>query len=393
MTAIEIIFWASAFLVIYAYVGYGAVLFVLVKLKHMFFGKNALNESDLFEPEVALVIPAYNEKEYVGDKVENSFALDYPKEKLKIIFVTDGSDDGTPNVLEKYEGIAVLHEPERRGKIAAINRIMPMIQAPITIFTDANAMLSTQTVRMIVRHYRDAKVGAVAGEKRIQRQSKERASGAGEGIYWKYESLLKKWDSDLHSVVGAAGELFSIRTELYQPVEKNAILDDFMISLRIAKNGYKVAYEPEAYAQELPSENVKEELKRKVRICAGGIQSIVWLKELLNPFKYGVLTFQYVSHRVLRWTLAPLALLLLIPLNMQLMLEFNGLYLVIFALQILFYLMAIPGWILEKQRLRVKLFFVPYYFFIMNLAVFLGFIRYLKGQQSVLWERSTRAKA
>ena len=194
--------------------------------------------------------------------------------------------------------------------------------------------------------------------------------------------------------VGAAGELFAIRTELYREVERDTLLDDFIISLRIAQDGYTIQYDPEAYAIETASANVKEELKRKIRISAGGIQSVVRLRSLLNFFKYGTLSFQYISHRVLRWTLAPLALLFLIPAGLILalmegILEF-GMFSLLFWLQMLFYFSALLGWYLENRLIRIKLLFVPYYFFIMNLSVFLGLKRYLKGSQSVNWERAKR---
>jgi cellulose synthase/poly-beta-1,6-N-acetylglucosamine synthase-like glycosyltransferase len=236
----------------------------------------------------------------------------------------------------------------------------------------------------------------VSGEKRIFSKEKDAAAGAGEGLYWKYESTLKKWDAELYSVVGAAGELFAIRTDLYREVERDTILDDFIISLRVAQEGYTIQYDPEAYAIETASANVKEELKRKIRISAGGIQSVVRLRSLLNVFKYGTLSFQYISHRVLRWTLAPLALLFLIVTGLILALDEGivgfGLYSVLFWLQILFYLSALLGWYLENRSIRIKLLFVPYYFFIMNLSVFLGLKRYLKGSQSVNWERAKRGK-
>ena len=154
----------------------------------------------------------------------------------------------------------------------------------------------------MVRHYADPTVGAIAGEKRVQMSAE--ASGAGEGLYWKYESLLKKWDSRLYSAVGAAGELFSVRTDLYAPVEKDTLIEDFVMTMRIAKQGFRIVYESEAYAVESHSADVKEELKRKIRISAGGLQAVWRLRDLLNPFKYGVLSFQYWSHRVLRWTLS-----------------------------------------------------------------------------------------
>jgi cellulose synthase/poly-beta-1,6-N-acetylglucosamine synthase-like glycosyltransferase len=198
----------------------------------------------------------------------------------------------------------------------------------------------------------------------------------------------------LYSVVGAAGELFAIRTELWQEVEKDTLLDDFMISLRVAMSGYTIQYNPNAYAIETASTNVKEELKRKIRISAGGIQSVVRLRDLLNIFKYGTLSFQYISHRVLRWTLTPLLLLLLFPANLFLALETGifswSIYSLLFIGQVVFYVAALTGWFLEARQIRLKILFIPYYFFIMNLSVFLGFARYIKGSQSVNWERAQR---
>ncbi|MEA3504876.1 MAG: glycosyltransferase family 2 protein, partial [Bacteroidota bacterium] len=172
------------------------------------------------------------------------------------------------------------------------------------------------------------------------------------------------------------------------------LLDDFIISLRIAQQGYKIGYNPNAYAIETASANVKEELKRKIRISAGGFQSIVRLKSLLNPFKYGVLTFQYISHRVMRWTVAPFSLPFIFVINLLLALQqgitSTNLYPIIFGLQLLFYVLALTGWYFENRKIRLKLLFVPYYFFIMNYSVYLGLIRYLKGKQTVNWERAKR---
>lgn len=310
------------------------------------------------------------------------------------MWVTDGSDDGTPEELKKHDGVMVHHLPERKGKIGAMNRGMNFVTTPVVVFSDANTLLGKESVRRIVKLFSDPKVGCVSGEKRILSKEKDSAAGSGEGLYWKYESALKKWDAELYSVVGAAGELFAIRTELYREVERDTLLDDFIISLRVAQDGYTIQYDPEAYAMETASANVKEELKRKIRISAGGIQSVVRLRSLLNIFKYGTLSFQYISHRVLRWTLTPLCLLLLIPLLLVIAINEGitgfGLYSTLFWLQILFYLSALAGWYLENRLIRVKLLFVPYYFFIMNLSAILGFKRYIKGSQSVNWERAKR---
>ncbi len=394
MTALKIIFWALFFIVFYAYIGYGILLFILVRLKRIFTGKRKETFDPEYEPNVTLFIAAYNEKDFVGAKIKNSRELEYPAEKLHMVWVTDGSDDGTPDELKKYEGVTVHHLPERNGKIGAMNRGMKFVTTPVVVFCDANTMLGKESVRRIVNLFSNPKVGCVSGEKRIFSKDKDAAAGAGEGLYWKYESTLKKWDAELYSVVGAAGELFAIRTELFQEVERDTLLDDFIISLRVAQKGYTIQYDPDAYAIESASANVKEELKRKVRISAGGIQSVVRLRSLLNIFKYRTLSFQYISHRVLRWTLAPLCLLFMIPTGLFVALDEGiftlQLYPVLFWLQVLFYLAALFGWYLENRSIKVKILFVPYYFFIMNLSVFLGFIRYMKKAQSVNWERAKR---
>ncbi len=393
MTALKIIFWILLFIVFYAYIGYGILLYILVKIKRLS-GRGKMEARPGFEPDVTLFIAAYNEKDFIAEKIKNSLELEYPREKLHLLWVTDGSDDGTPEVLKQYPGVEVHHLPQRSGKIGAMNRGMHFVKTPITVFCDANTMLGRESIRRIVKLFSDPKVGCVSGEKRIYSKDKDSAAGAGEGLYWKYESTLKKWDAELYSVVGAAGELFAIRTELFQEVERDTLLDDFIISLRVAQKGYTIQYDPEAYAIETASANVKEELKRKIRISAGGIQSVVRLRSLLNVFKYGTLSFQYISHRVLRWTLAPLSLLFMLIIGFftawQEGIFKTGLYSILFWLQVLFYLAALLGWYLENRSIRLKILFVPYYFFIMNLSVFLGLKRYLKGSQSVNWERAKR---
>ena len=395
VVTLKILFFVSLFIVFYAYVGYGILLFFLIQLKRLFSGRKSKEYSENFEPEVTYMVAAFNEEDWIGEKIKNSLAFDYPKNKIKFFFVTDGSDDSTPQVVENYPAPAdvdlqLFHQPERRGKIAAVERVMKYVKTPIVIYSDANTFVNDQAIKNIVRHYADEKVGAVAGEKRISLEETGAANEAGEGIYWKYESTLKKWDSELHSVVGAAGELFSVRTELFEPVSSDTIIEDFVMTMGIANNGYKVVYEPQAFAAETASASVKEELKRKIRIAAGGIQAIVRLSPMLIPFKNPVLTFQYISHRVLRWTLAPLALPILLVVNILLAMKGLWLFQVFLALQISFYVFALIGYILEKKKLKFKAFFVPYYFCIMNYAMYRGFFRFMGGKQSVLWERAKR---
>ena len=394
MEALKIFFWVALFVIFYSYLGYGILLFAIIKIRRLWGLTNNYRGNEDYEPEVTLFVAAYNERDYLDEKVNNSRNLEYPKEKVTQLWVTDGSDDGTPDLLKAYGDVTVLHEPARNGKIAAMNRGMQHVKTPIVIFSDGNTTLGKESIREIVRLFRNPKVGCVSGEKRIYSKDADSAAGAGEGMYWRYESQLKKWDAELYSVVGAAGELFAIRTSLWQEVEKDTLLDDFMVSLRVAMKGYTIQYNPEAYAIENASANVKEELKRKIRISTGGIQSVVRLAPLLNFFKYGTLSFQYISHRVLRWTLTPILLLLILPVNYALAQQEGIFSLRIFSLlfwgQVLFYTAALLGWYLENRQLRLKILFIPYYFFMMNLSVFLGFRRYIKGSQSVNWERAQR---
>ncbi|WP_417588578.1 glycosyltransferase family 2 protein [Owenweeksia hongkongensis] len=346
-----------------------------------------------FEPNVTLVIPCFNEEDYIMEKAMDSLSIDYPKSKLNILFVTDGSTDRSLEILRKIEGVEVIHEDKRGGKAAAENRAMKFVKTPIVIFCDANTMLNKQCIREMVKHYQNDTVGGVSGEKRISMESQSNVSGAGEGMYWKYESLLKRLDSELYSVVGAAGELISFRSNLVQDLEEDTILDDFVQSLRICEKGYKIVYEPKAYAVETGSENVTEELKRKIRIAAGGWQAMFRLRSLLNPFNNITLTFQYVSHRVLRWSITAFSLPVILILNIMMALEGGGVvYSVMLYTQLLFYSMALVGWIFEARMVRVKVLFVPYYFAIMNYAVFAGALRWINGSQKSMWEKSARMK-
>ncbi|MGA0558531.1 glycosyltransferase family 2 protein [Larkinella sp. VNQ87] len=393
----EIILIVCVGLVFYTYFGYGILVWLLVKIRGR---RPTPNSGQLFTPDVTLIVPAYNELPCLPDKVANSFGQDYPADRIQFMFVTEGSTDGSAEYLRKTYGsrVSLVEGSERRGKVAAMNRAMLEVKTPLAIFTDANTILNTQAVQRLVSHFRDPNVGAVAGEKRILTNDSESAAGSGEGLYWKYESFLKRLDSELHTIVGAAGELFAVRTELYEPVETDTILDDFIISLRIAGRGYRVAYEPDAYAMERPSFSILDEQKRKVRIAAGGFQSIARLKYLLNPFRYGWLTFEYVSHRVMRWAVAPPCLPLIFLANAGLairewMTESSGGYgwTVLFGLQVLFYAAAWLGYRLEQKNLRWKLLFVPFYFTFMNVCALAGLVRYWKGNQSGTWEKVRRA--
>ena len=396
MAFVEILFWVAVAVVVYTYVGYGIILWMMVKVKEWFIKPVTLpHPTDEELPEMTLFITAYNEEQVVDEKMANCLDLDYPREKLHIVWCTDGSNDHTVERLGCWPQATVLHTPERKGKTAAINRGLQFVHTPLVAFTDANTMLNRASLRLIAQAFLEQKVGCVAGEKRIQTEEKADAAQGGEGLYWRYESALKALDSRLYSAAGAAGELFAIRRELFQPLEEDTLLDDFVLSLRIVEQGYRIAYLKEAYAMESGSANLAEEEKRKVRIAAGGLQSIARLWPLFNPLRYGIFSFQYVSHRVLRWSITPVLLLALLPLNVVLLFgtERTALYVILWLLQALFYLAGSLGYYLSMRRTKNKLLFVPCYFLFMNLNVLRGMVYLSKrnDKEKGTWEKARRA--
>ena len=393
LTIIKFIFWFSIGLIFYSYIGYGMLTWVLVRIKKAFSKPAPVMNEDEF-PHVALVVAAYNEQDFIEKKIINSLELDYPKHRLELIFITDGSNDRTPEIIRRYPEIILMHSDERRGKSAAMNRAIRQVTAPYVIFCDANTLLNKECVTQIVRHYADPKVGGVAGEKRIWQNTADAAAAAGEGLYWKYESYLKKLDSDLYTTVGAAGELFSVRKELFEAAPEGTIIEDFVQSLKLCVNGYVVRYEPGAYAAEAPSASIKEEMKRKVRICAGAFQAMILLKPLFNIFRYPVVGFQFISHRILRWTLCPVALITALLSNAAIVVTApTTFYTVALFLQSLFYAMGIIGWIFASRNIKLKAVYIPFYFLFMNISVFMGFSRFIKKKQTVLWEKAARSQS
>jgi len=386
-----VLFWILFFAFFYAYFGYAIVLFVITR-----FGP-ARSKAELPEkiedwPEVSLFITAYNEKEILNEKIANCTALDYPEDKLKLVFVTDGSTDGSQDYLSQFKHIAVHHEETRKGKINAMNRGMQHTSSEIVVFTDANTRLNPEAIKLIAAHFSDPKVGCVAGRKKVENNQLASAAGAGEGLYWHFESWLKELDARFFAPVGAVGELFGIRRALFEPVAPDTILDDLMISFSILRKGYKLTYEPGAIASEKASFDVKEELKRKIRIAAGGIQAMIRLRDLLNPFRHARLAFQFFSHKVSRWTFAPWCFFLMYPVNAVIMFsDTDGVFWwATFILQNFFYLLAFLGWMSETAGQRFAPAFLPYYFTAINLATIKGQLRYCKGKQPAAWDKAKR---
>ncbi len=394
MISFKILFWLCLALVVYTYLGYGAVLYSILKIKKLFVRREAQPILPLDQellPEVTLMICAFNEADVIEEKMKNIRELNYPQDKLCVMWVTDGSTDDSNKLLASYPEVKLVYSPERKGKAVAMQHGLRKNKSEYVIFTDANTMLNADAIREIVRQFMRPNVSCVSGEKRVKPRKSGQATAEGEGLYWKYESKLKQWDSDLYSAMGAAGELFAVRMSHYREAPGNALLDDFMMSMLILKDGHRIAYTKNAYATEYGSANTEEESKRKRRIAAGGLQSIWWLRSLMNPFAYPKVAFQFISHRVLRWSVTPLALFALIPLNILLIL-FDGhwTYYVIGIIQLLFYAAALTGHLLKKIGHRNKLLYVPCYFLFMNINVFKGISYLMSHKTSGTWEKTKR---
>ena len=381
----QILFWSSLFIVIYTFLGYGVIITLLAKFKL----KSKIEKlTDL--PEITFLVAAYNEEDIIEEKIQNCLQLEYPKSKVQFAFITDGSTDSTMDIIQKYSQFQIYHSIERKGKIAAVNRVMKLINTPFTVFSDANVMINQEGLKKLVQRFTSENIGAVSGEKMIMAKKCDGASSSGEGFYWKYESYLKKKDAQWNTLVGSAGEFFGIRTELYEEADQNTLIEDFIITMNLASKGYKVDYAPDALAIEAGSLNIKEETKRKVRISAGGIQAVLRLKHLLNPFKYGKLTFQYVSHRAIRWTLMPLALIAMFITNFFIVKD-AAFYQFTFLCQGIFYALAVVGFIIRDRKTKFKIVYIPYYFTYMHYCVIFGWIKFIRGKQTVTWDKSKRA--
>ncbi len=379
----------SILVIFYGFWGYPLLLWVWVSLKKRFGGKKPpLTESYL--PTLTLIVPAYNEAHLLEQKIANCLQLDYPPEKRVLLFITDGSTDNSREILQRYPGIIALHQPARLGKTAAENRAMLFVNTELVVFSDANSELNVLSLKKMVRHFADPRIGCVAGEKRILDSLKGNASASGEQLYWRYESWIKQLDAEFNSCVGAAGELAAFRVSLYQPLPEDTLLDDFMQSIQIAARGYRIAYEENACATEPASPSVEEELKRKIRIAAGAWQAMLRMRSILHPFRTPVLFFQWVSRRFLRWVVIPVLLIFVLILSIQEAIHGHGWICWLMYAQVFFYSAAFGGYLLRNRLTSRKWLFVPYYFCIMHYAMIAGGIRYLRGKQSVIWEKAER---
>ncbi len=377
MVIVEILFWTFALTSVYVYAGYPLLLAGLAMVRG-----RPLYRDESYKPIVSLIVSAFNEIEVIAEKLENSLSIDYPPERLEVLIVSDASDDGTDDIVTQYadRGVKLLRMSERGGKTVGLNAAAEAASGEILVFSDANAMYRPDAVRKLVRNFSDPEVGAAVGESTYAESSNEAEKV--ESAYWHYETVIKRLESLIGSVVGGDGAIYAIRREYYRPMSADA-LSDFVNPLQIVSQGRRCVYEPEAVSVEKAAGSFRKEFRRKVRIVNRAWRATMTMKPLMNPFRHGIFAIELVSHKVLRW-LIPVLLIMLFTLNCLLLLQ-HPLYQVTFVVQLIIYGLAIAGHIRRDVSDIGPLTSIPYYFCLVNVASLMGIVEAYKGKTYTTW--------
>ena len=346
-------------------------------------------DPDVARPMVTVIVPAYNERSVIRAKIENSLAIEYPKELLEIVVASDGSDDGTVEIVREYskDGIVLRSYSPRAGKISVLNRTIPLAQGEIIVLCDANVMFEPQAVGRLVAHFSDPAVGAVTGD--VQIRSEDAPFGEGEGYYYRYERFIQLCESKLGSTVTVDGGMYAIRKPLFRPLPADTILDDFVIGMKILLDGYRVIYDPSALASENATIDIRQEFRRKVRIVAGAMQELLRGGLFPSPRRFQ-LFWSFVSHKVLRWFVPWFLLAIFLCTLTRVSLEgWTVLSTVLLVPQLAFYTCALIGATRPNARWPTVIS-VPFYFCMVNTAAWIGSIRGTFGSERVTWKKADR---
>jgi cellulose synthase/poly-beta-1,6-N-acetylglucosamine synthase-like glycosyltransferase len=388
----EAIFWLTVFLVAYTYLLYPIVLVLVAAFQQVRDDRSYLAHkhdrrvSDLEElPQVAVIIAAYNEEKHIEQRLKNLLNLAYPKDRYKIYVGSDGSDDATPEIIRAFESerVVCLDFKERRGKAAVLNDVMARVKEPLVVFSDANTEFAPDDLRKLVRHFADPKVGAVCGELFIRVRD---GSDNQDGLYWGIERMLKFYEGRLGGLLGANGANYAIRRELFVLLPPDTLVDDFTIVMNIAAEGHKIVYEAEAMAYELEAPSIAAEFTRRIRIGMGNYQAFFRLLKFMNPLA-GIRVFTYISHKVLRWFVPHL---LFVALLTSALLYDVGWYAMLFWMQVCGYAACYMLYIVSQYRNIPRSLLIPIFIMTVNLAFAIGFMQYLKGTGSGIWQRTLR---
>ena len=380
----EFTFWTILFLITYSLFGYLAVIRIMSKISRK---KRLCDETYL--PDVSMVISAYNEEKVIEKKIGNFLEIDYPEKKIQLLIGSDGSNDGTNEILKRYEGerIKISLYEQRKGKTAVLNNLIPQAEGSIIIFSDADTFYKPDAVKKIVRHFADKNTGAVCGRLILSNPDEKNVGGWGEKIYWVYENKIKQIEGIIKTTIGATGGIYAIRKSLFSKVPENKnIACDFFTPVKIAGSGFDVIYEGEAKAAEKTAMSIRKEFSRKIRIGVQNFQVIPMLVPYLNPLR-GFIAFGLWSHKIIRW-FTPFLLIALFVINV--LLADNPFYKAVLILQAVFLIFTLIGFILQFFRKKMFIFSAPFYYITINAALFIAFFKSIFTTQKPTWETSER---
>ncbi len=385
------LFGLSFFALVWTYFGYPFLMAVRSKIQPRPIRKRDLEPENL--PSLTLLVPAYNEADVIRRKLDNALTLTYPRDRLEILVIDDGSEDATAAIVREYitRGVTLLQQPQRGGKIAAMNRGFAAATGEIVVLSDASPSYEAGSLQILVRSFADPEVGVVIGNLGIWDAKTSVAKPA--GLYWRYEAALRKWESATGSTVAVHGNMFAIRRALYRPLKPGTINDEFTVAMDTVRQGYRVVYEPQALSYDDASSKMRDEFNRRARINAGRYHALFSAGYLRAPSRE--MTFRLFSHKLLR-PLTPILMLVVLLANLGVVLWpgtpdrlLIGLGLLALAGQTVFYTLAGLGWLSERQGQHNKILNVFYFFVSSNLAALVGFWRWLRGKQRVTWQKRT----
>ncbi|MEA2104697.1 MAG: glycosyltransferase family 2 protein [Candidatus Cloacimonadota bacterium] len=379
----KIIFGFSALCLFYIFLGYPILISILSKIFPYKNNFSQIGKDEYALPSVSLLIPAYNEEQIIEDKIRNILDLDYPSEKLEMVIASDGSDDKTNEIVKNYFAkVKLIEYKKREGKTTLLNKTVPKLKNEIIVFSDASAMLNRDAIKKVVSHFQDESIGSVSG-KYLVFNIDDTSRTKGEGIYWKYETYIKRCESKYYSILGAHGALYALRKKLFKPLPIDAINDDYILPMYSVEQGFRAVYDSSAISEEFATTSIHGEIKRRIRISVGNFQQLFLLKSLLNPFK-GRIAFEFLSHKFLR----SFSFVFFISLFYSNLFIIAPVFHYILFLQILFYLSSLLGFLPAKMNCKIKIFTLPFYIFLITFASLLGFYKFLFGEQKTTWEKS-----
>ena len=377
------IFWLSICLILYAYAGYPLLLWLITSISGKRMGDKTPDVKEFTSP-VTLLISAYNEEQVIEKKILNSLSLDYPKDMLDIVVVSDASSDGTDQIVKQYSehGVTLKRYDGRIGKTECLNRAVPEARSDIIIFSDANSLYDVKAVRELVNHFRNPEIGLATGCTKYISSLTGELTAEPIGLYSRLEHLTKRLESCMGSCVGADGAIFAIRKKLYAALKPTDI-NDLVIPFTIIEQGYRGIFEENAFCLEPAAKNMDREFDRQVRIANRTIRAIVNHAKLLNPFKFGIFSFELFSHKICK-LLVPLFMFLCLTVNLFISSR-SVLYAALLMGQAFFYVLAFFRMPFKGLSSLIS---VPKTFAVTNYAIALGWLKYFRGETFTTWGTS-----